>query len=76
VGDPQFAVQPDGAAYSADELRGLGEVFRRHPHVHVMADDMYEHIVYDGFQFATVAQVCPDLYDRVLTVNGCSRPMP
>jgi aspartate aminotransferase len=64
---------PTGAAYSADELRGLGEVLTRHPHVWVMADDMYEHVVYDGFRFATIAQACPALYDRTLTVNGCSK---
>ena len=64
---------PTGAAYSRDELKALGEVLMRHPHVWVFADDMYEHIVYDGFQFATIAQVCPELYDRTLTVNGCSK---
>jgi len=64
---------PTGAGYAADELRSLGEVLRRHPHVWVMADDMYEHIVYEGFEFATIAQVCPDLYDRTLTVNGASK---
>lgn len=64
---------PTGAAYSEDELKGLAEVLRRHEHVWVMADDMYEHIVYDGFKFTTIAQVAPDLYERVLTVNGCSK---
>jgi aspartate aminotransferase len=64
---------PTGAAYSADELRALGEVLLRQPHVLVIADDMYEHIVYDGFEFATIAQVTPGLYDRTLTVNGCSK---
>jgi aspartate aminotransferase len=64
---------PTGAAYSADELRALGEVIERHPHVWVFADDMYEHIVYDDFQFATIAEVCPSLYERTLTVNGCSK---
>jgi aspartate aminotransferase len=64
---------PTGAAYSAAELKALGEVIERHPHVWVMADDMYEHIVYDGFEFATIAEVCPSLYERVLTVNGCSK---
>jgi aspartate aminotransferase len=64
---------PTGAAYSAAELKALGDVLERHPHVWVMADDMYEHIVYDGFQFATIAQVCPTLYERTLTVNGCSK---
>jgi len=64
---------PTGAAYSADELKALAEVLRRHPHVWVMADDMYEHIVYDDFVFTTIAQVAPDLYERTLTVNGCSK---
>ena len=64
---------PTGAAYSADELRALGAVLERHPHVWVMADDMYEHIVYDGFRFATIAEVCPALFERTLTVNGCSK---
>ena len=66
-------LNPTGAAYSADELRALGAVIERHPHVWVFADDMYEHIVYDGFRFATIAQVCPSLYERTLTVNGCSK---
>lgn len=64
---------PTGAAYSADELRALGDVLRRHPQVWIFADDMYEHILYDGFEFTTIAQVCPDLYERTLTVNGCSK---
>ena len=64
---------PSGAAYTADELKALAEVLRRHPRVLVMADDMYEHIVYDDFRFATIAEVAPDLYDRTLTVNGCSK---
>ena len=64
---------PTGAGYTADELKALGEVILRHPHVWVFADDMYEHIVYDGFRFATIAQVCPELYERTLTVNGCSK---
>lgn len=64
---------PTGAAYSAAELKALGEVIERYPHVWVFADDMYEHILYDGFEFATIAQVCPSLYERTLTVNGCSK---
>jgi len=64
---------PTGAAYSRAELQAIAEVLRRHPHVWVMADDMYEHIVYDDFEFCTIAQVAPDLYERVLTVNGCSK---
>ncbi len=64
---------PTGAAYTAAELRALGEVLERHPHVWIFADDMYEHIVYDDFEFVTIAQVCPSLYDRTLTVNGCSK---
>lgn len=64
---------PTGAAYSADELKGLGEVLRKHPQVHVLTDDMYEHVWYADTPFATIAQVCPDLYERTLTVNGCSK---
>jgi len=64
---------PSGAAYTRAELESIAEVLRRHPHVSIMADDMYEHIVYDGFEFTTIAQVAPDLYDRTLTVNGCSK---
>ncbi len=64
---------PTGAAYSAAELIALGEVLLRHPQVWVMTDDMYEHIMYDGFAFATIAQAVPELYARTLTVNGCSK---
>jgi aspartate aminotransferase len=64
---------PTGAAYSAEELKALGEVLLRHPHVLVMTDDMYEHVWYAPTPFATIAQVCPELYDRTLTVNGCSK---
>ena len=64
---------PTGAAYTKAELRGLADVLVRHPHVWVLSDDMYEHIVYDGFEFATLAQVEPALYDRTLTVNGASK---
>ena len=64
---------PTGAAYTERELRALADVLLRHPHVWVMADDMYEHIVYDDFKFTTIAQVEPALYERTLTVNGCSK---
>jgi aspartate aminotransferase len=64
---------PTGAAYTVAELRALGDVLARHPHVWVFADDMYEHITYDGFRFATIAEVCPELFERTLTVNGCSK---
>ncbi len=64
---------PSGAAYSPDELRALGEVLLRHPHVMLLTDDMYEHVWYADFAFATMLQVCPDLTDRTLTVNGCSK---
>jgi aspartate aminotransferase len=63
---------PTGAAYARDEIAALGEVLRRHPHVWVLSDDMYEHIIYDT-GFATMAEVCPDLYERTLTVNGASK---
>lgn len=64
---------PTGAAYSAAELKALGEVIARHPQVMVCCDDMYEHIWYAPHPFGTLAQLCPDLADRVLTVNGCSK---
>lgn len=64
---------PSGAAYSAEDLEALAGVLRRHPHVWAMSDDMYEHILYDGRAFATLAAVAPDLRDRTLTVNGVSK---
>jgi len=64
---------PSGAAYSADEMKALTDVLLKYPHVWVMADDMYEHIVYDDFEFVTPAQVEPRLYDRTLTVNGVAK---
>ncbi len=64
---------PSGATYSAAELKGVTDVLMRHPHVWVMTDDMYEHLTYDGFKFATVAEVEPGLKDRTLTVNGVSK---
>ena len=64
---------PTGAAYTEGELRGLGEVLKRHPQVWILTDDMYEHLVYDGFEYRTIAQVTPELYDRTLTMNGVSK---
>lgn len=64
---------PTGAAYTKAELKALGAVLRRHPQVWIMTDDMYEHLVYDGFEYQTIAQVEPALYDRTLTVNGVSK---
>jgi len=64
---------PTGSAYSASEMKALTDVLLRHPHVHVLTDDMYEHLVYDGFKFVTPAQVEPKLYDRTLTLNGVSK---
>lgn len=64
---------PTGAAYSYDELKALTDVLLRHPHVWILSDDMYEHLVYDDFKFVTPAQVEPALYDRTLTMNGVSK---
>jgi len=64
---------PTGAAYTRAELKALTDVLLRHPHVWVMSDDMYEHLVYDGFEFSTPAQVEPKLHDRTLTMNGVSK---
>ncbi|MEM1035288.1 MAG: pyridoxal phosphate-dependent aminotransferase [Pseudomonadota bacterium] len=64
---------PTGAAYTQEELKGLADVLLRHPQVWVLTDDMYEHLVYDGFEYFTIAQVEPALYDRTLTMNGVSK---
>ena len=64
---------PTGAGYSAAELAALADVLRRHEHVMVMCDDMYEHLVYDDFKFATLVEVAPDLQPRTLTTNGVSK---
>src|SRR5437667_6381660 len=64
---------PTGAAYSRTELKAITDVLVKHPHVWVMTDDMYEHLVYDDFVFATPAQIEPKLYERTLTVNGVSK---
>ncbi len=64
---------PTGSAYTAAELRAVAEVLLRHPQVWVMTDDMYEHVIYDDFDYRTIAEVEPRLYDRTLTVNGVSK---
>ena len=64
---------PSGAAYTKDELRALADVLLRHPHVWILTDDIYEHLIYGDFQFWTIAQVEPALYDRTLTMNGVSK---
>ncbi len=64
---------PTGSAYSEKELRALADVLLKHPHVMILADDIYEHLIYDGFVFKTIAQVEPKLYERTLTVNGVSK---
>ena len=64
---------PTGAAYSRQELRALADVLLRHPQVFILTDDMYEHLVYDGFEYTTIAQVEPGLYERTLTMNGVSK---
>ena len=64
---------PTGAVYTAGELKALAEVLLRHPHIWILSDDMYEHLLYDGVKFATIASVEPRLYDRTLTMNGVSK---
>jgi len=64
---------PTGGAYTREELKPLTDVLVKRPHVYIMTDDMYEHLVYDGFDFVTPAQVEPSLYDRTLTCNGVSK---
>ncbi|MFB9949034.1 pyridoxal phosphate-dependent aminotransferase [Rhizobium puerariae] len=68
-----FPNNPTGAACSRAEMAAIAEVMLRHPHVWIMTDDMYEHLIYDDFEFCTIAEVEPRLYDRVLTVNGASK---
>lgn len=64
---------PTGASYSHSELENIAEILRKHPHVNVMSDDIYEHITFDGFKFYTLAEIAPDLKDRIFTVNGVSK---
>jgi aspartate aminotransferase len=68
-----FPGNPTGAVPSYAEMRAIADVLLRHPHVWIMTDDMYEHLLYDGFEFHTIAAVEPALKDRTLTVNGCSK---
>jgi len=64
---------PTGAVYSKDELLSLAEVLRKNTQVMVLSDDIYEHLIFDGLPFHTMAQVAPDLKDRILTMNGVSK---
>jgi aspartate aminotransferase len=64
---------PSGAAYTRAEIKALTDVLIKHPHVWVLTDDMYEHLVYDDFEYYTPAQVEPGLYERTLTLNGVSK---
>jgi aspartate aminotransferase len=64
---------PTGACYTPDQLKEITDVLLRHPHVWVLTDDMYEHLVYGGFAFTTIAQAEPKLYPRTLTMNGVSK---
>jgi aspartate aminotransferase len=64
---------PTGACFTRDELKALADVLLKHPQVWVLTDDMYEHLVYGGFKYHTIAQVEPKLYERTLTVNGVSK---
>ncbi|SEQ75295.1 aspartate aminotransferase [Nitrosomonas sp. Nm51] len=64
---------PTGAVYSLEELRSLGEVLRKYPHILIATDDMYEHILLSGNQFANILSACPDLYARTVVLNGVSK---
>lgn len=64
---------PSGAAYEAEELAALADILRSYPHALILVDDMYEHLLFDGRDFATLAAVAPDLYPRILTMNGVSK---
>src|SRR5262245_60878460 len=73
MGAVELAVEPDRGRLHARRVETLTDVLLKHPHVHMMTDDMYEHPVYDDFVFTTPAQVEPSLYPRTLTINGCSK---
>src|SRR5215831_3592462 len=64
---------PSGACYTREQLKALTDVLMKHPHVWVLTDDMYEHLVYGGFKFSTILEVEPGLYERTLTMNGVSK---
>jgi aspartate aminotransferase len=64
---------PTGAAYTSSELKALGGVLKDFPNIWILTDDMYEHLLFDGFEYATIANVVPELYDRTLTMNGVSK---
>ena len=63
---------PTGACYSENDIREIAKVLIKHPHVHILSDDIYEHVIYEGFKFFTIAQI-DELKDRVLTMNGVSK---
>jgi aspartate aminotransferase len=64
---------PTGACYTREQIRGITDVLMKHPHVWVLTDDMYEHLVFGGFKFHTILEVEPGLYERTLTMNGVSK---
>lgn len=64
---------PCGSIYTRDDLLALGEILLRHPHVYILSDDIYEHVIFDGRKFETMADVVPALKERVLTINGASK---
>ncbi len=64
---------PTGACYTEKELKALAEVLLKYPSVHIMVDDIYEHLIFDDFKFATIAEVEPKLKDRTITINGVSK---
>ena len=63
---------PTGACYSEQEIKNLSHVLKRNPHVNILSDDIYEHIIYDGFKFFTIAQI-PEIKNKVVTMNGVSK---
>ncbi len=64
---------PSGAAYSRAEIAALGTILEKYPHVWILTDEIYEHLVYDGFSFTSFAAACPALKDRTLTMNGVAK---
>lgn len=64
---------PTGSCYKKDELKAIGDVLEKHPHVNIICDDIYEHLIFDNLEFKTLAQICPNLINRTLIINGVSK---
>ena len=64
---------PTGSCYTQDELKAIGDLLEQHPHVNIICDDIYEHLIFDDLEFKTLAEICPNLINRILIINGVSK---